>query len=54
MTDAPDMNRHVIEEFRANGGRVSGPAEAFSLLARMGRVGAPERFVLAAPEEASA
>ena len=25
MTDAPDMNRHVIEEFRANGGRVSGP-----------------------------
>ncbi|HKN37581.1 MAG TPA: nitroreductase/quinone reductase family protein [Acidimicrobiia bacterium] len=32
MTDAPDMNRHIIEEFRANGGRVSGPAEAFSLL----------------------
>jgi deazaflavin-dependent oxidoreductase (nitroreductase family) len=32
MTDAPDINRRIIEEFRANGGRVSGPAEAFSLL----------------------
>jgi deazaflavin-dependent oxidoreductase (nitroreductase family) len=32
MTDAGDMNRRIIDEFRANGGQVAGPAEAFSLL----------------------
>ena len=32
MTDAGDINSMIIEEFRANGGRVRGPAEGFSLL----------------------
>jgi deazaflavin-dependent oxidoreductase (nitroreductase family) len=30
--DAPDINRGIIDEFRANGGKISGPAEGFSLL----------------------
>jgi deazaflavin-dependent oxidoreductase (nitroreductase family) len=32
MTDVPDINRRIIEEFRAQGGKVVGPAEGFSLL----------------------
>ena len=32
MSSAPDMNRKVIEEFRARGGRIPGPAEGSSLL----------------------
>ena len=32
MTDVPDINRRIIEEFRARGGKVIGPAEGFSLL----------------------
>jgi deazaflavin-dependent oxidoreductase (nitroreductase family) len=29
---APDFNRRIIDEFRAGGGKVSGPAEGFTLL----------------------
>ena len=32
MTDTPDINRAIIEQFRANGGQVTGPAEGFTLL----------------------
>ena len=32
MSTDPDMNRRVIEEFRARGGKVPGPAEGSSLL----------------------
>jgi deazaflavin-dependent oxidoreductase (nitroreductase family) len=32
MPDAADINSRIIEEFRANGGKVTGPAEGFSLL----------------------
>jgi deazaflavin-dependent oxidoreductase (nitroreductase family) len=32
MTAVPDINRRIIEEFRAQGGKVVGPAEGFSLL----------------------
>jgi len=32
MADGPDINHQIIDEFRANGGRVRGPAEGFSLL----------------------
>jgi len=32
MTNLPDINRRIIEEFRAQGGKVVGPAEGFSLL----------------------
>jgi deazaflavin-dependent oxidoreductase (nitroreductase family) len=32
MTDAVDINARIIQEFRANGGKVTGPAEGFSLL----------------------
>jgi deazaflavin-dependent oxidoreductase (nitroreductase family) len=32
MTDLSDLNRRIIDEFRANGGTVKGPAEGFSLL----------------------
>jgi deazaflavin-dependent oxidoreductase (nitroreductase family) len=32
VTDAGDINRQIIEEFRANAGKVRGPAEGFSLL----------------------
>jgi deazaflavin-dependent oxidoreductase (nitroreductase family) len=32
MADALDINARIIEEFRANGGKVTGPAEGFSLL----------------------
>ncbi len=31
MTDRNDYNRQVIEEFRANGGKVSGPLGTHSL-----------------------
>jgi deazaflavin-dependent oxidoreductase (nitroreductase family) len=32
VTDPGDINRRIIDEFRASGGTVKGPAEAFSLL----------------------
>ena len=32
MPDFPDINRRIIEEFRAQGGKIVGPAEGFSLL----------------------
>jgi deazaflavin-dependent oxidoreductase (nitroreductase family) len=32
MIDPSDFNRRIIDEFRANGGKVVGPAEGFSLL----------------------
>jgi deazaflavin-dependent oxidoreductase (nitroreductase family) len=32
MTNPPDINGRIIEEFRASGGKVVGPAEGFSLL----------------------
>src|SRR3954470_15370220 len=32
MTDAPDFNAQIIQEFRLQGGKVVGPAEGFSLL----------------------
>ena len=32
MTDAGDWNRRIIEEFRANGGRVGGPFEGATML----------------------
>ena len=32
MTDAGDFNRRIIDEFRAQGGKVAGPVEGFSLL----------------------
>jgi deazaflavin-dependent oxidoreductase (nitroreductase family) len=32
MTNPPDVNGRIIEEFRATGGNVVGPAEGFSLL----------------------
>jgi deazaflavin-dependent oxidoreductase (nitroreductase family) len=32
VTDSGDINRMIIDEFRANGGTVKGPAEGFSLL----------------------
>ena len=32
MTNPPDINRRIIEEFRAQGGKIVGPAEGFSLL----------------------
>jgi deazaflavin-dependent oxidoreductase (nitroreductase family) len=32
MADVPDFNRQIIEEFRAQGGKIVGPAEGFSLL----------------------
>jgi deazaflavin-dependent oxidoreductase (nitroreductase family) len=32
MTDPNEWNQHVIEEFRANGGKVGGPMEGWPLL----------------------
>jgi deazaflavin-dependent oxidoreductase (nitroreductase family) len=32
MTEAGDFNRRIIDEFRAQGGKVAGPVEGFSLL----------------------
>jgi deazaflavin-dependent oxidoreductase (nitroreductase family) len=32
VTDADDINRQVVTEFRRNGGAVRGPAEGFTLL----------------------
>jgi deazaflavin-dependent oxidoreductase (nitroreductase family) len=32
MSDPSDFNRRIIDEFRANGGTVVGPAEGFTLL----------------------
>jgi deazaflavin-dependent oxidoreductase (nitroreductase family) len=32
MFDPSDFNRRIIDEFRANGGKVVGPAEGFTLL----------------------
>ena len=32
MTERDDWNRHIIEEFRANGGRVGGPFEGATML----------------------
>jgi deazaflavin-dependent oxidoreductase (nitroreductase family) len=32
VSDASDLNRSIIERFRANGGKVGGPVEGFSVL----------------------
>ncbi|HVW35093.1 MAG TPA: nitroreductase/quinone reductase family protein [Acidimicrobiia bacterium] len=47
MADQPDPNQLIIEQFRAGGGKIPGPAEGFSLLllhTRGARTGA-ERVV---------